>query len=405
MSQNNVKQNIKSRVILLVMIYKTPLENLIKALAALRSTVHGPRLTLNTLKLTSIYIIMLLMIPLHVFSQKANKPLNVIILIADGMGTSQLSVPYQYGKKEPVFSYFGNVGLVETSSATHKVTDSSAGATAMFTGRKTYNDAIGVDKDTIIRKNLTEILSEENYMTGIISTASLTDATPAGFYAHAAHRGMHYDIADCLMKSEIDFFAGGGLQFFITTDGKDHFALNNIELSISELKKIKKPEEGKRYGFLLANDGMLSIEKGRGDFLPEATKISLDYFSNFDQGFILMVEGAQIDWAGHANDTDYLIAEMMDFEATCRVAYNFAKKDGNTLVIVTSDHETGGFTLSASGERRYGTDYATITPTFSTMSHSATLVPLLAYGPGAEKFRGILHNTEIFFRIIDLVME
>ncbi|MDA3833814.1 MAG: alkaline phosphatase, partial [Spirochaetales bacterium] len=331
--------------------------------------------------------------------------LNVIILIGDGMGTSQLSVPYYYGKKEPVFSYFGNVGLVETSSSTHKVTYSAASGTAMFTGRKTYNDAIGVDTDTLIRTNLVELLSEENYLTGVISSASITDATPASFYAHDTDRRMHYDIANWLLRSEIDFFAGGGLQYFISTDGQDHFVLNNIELNVEKLKKIKKPEAGKRYGFLLANNGLPTMEEGRGDFLSEATKISLDYFSNFDQGFLLMVEGAQIDWAGHANNTDYLVAEMMDFEETCRVAYNYAKKQGNTLVIVTSDHETGGFTLSASGERRYGADYATITPTFSTTSHSASLVPLLAYGPGAEKFRGILHNTEVFFRIIDLVMD
>lgn len=351
---------------------------------------------------------LLLLLSLNSFSQrepKKEKPLNVIILIGDGMGTSQLSIPYYYGKKEPVFSFFGNVGLVETSSATHKVTDSAAGSTAMFTGRKTYNDAIGVDTDTLIRFNLVEILSKENYMAGVISTSSITDATPAGFYGHASHRTMHYDIADWLLKSEIDFFAGGGLKYFISTDGKDHFTRNNIELNTDKLKKIKKPEENRRYGFLLAEDGLPTMAEGRGDFLPEATKIAIDFLSQSDSGFLLMVEGAQIDWAGHANDSEYMIGEMMDFEAACRVAFDFAKKDGNTLVIVTSDHETGGFTLSATGERRTGTDYATITPRFATQSHSATLVPLLAYGPGAEKFRGILRNTEIFFRIIDLVME
>jgi alkaline phosphatase len=118
-----------------------------------------------------------------------------------------------------------------------------------------------------------------------------------------------------------------------------------------------------------------------------------------------MVEGAQIDGADHANNTDYLVAEMLDFEETVRVAFEFAKRDGNTLVIVTADHETGGFALGASGERRYGDDYATITPSFATTTHTASLVPLLAYGPGAEKFRGILHNTEIFFRIIDVVTQ
>ena len=337
--------------------------------------------------------------------EKPADPLNIIILIGDGMGTAQLSVPYFYGKKEPVFSYFGNVGLVETSSATHKVTGSAAGATAMFTGRKTYNGAIGVDKDTVVKKNLVEILSRKDYLSGLVTTSSVTDATPAGFYAHVADRSMHYEIADQLLASEIDFFAGGGLQYFISTDGIDHFKANGIQMENSELKKIRKPENEKRYGYLMAMDGLPTMLDGRGDFLPEATAIALDYLSGSENGFILMVEAAQVDWAGHSNNAEYLIEEMMDFEATVRLAFDFAKKNRNTLVIVTADHETGGFTLGAAGEQRYGSDYATIKPTFSTVSHSATLVPLLAYGPGAEKFRGIMHNTEIFFRIIDSMEE
>jgi len=361
------------------------------------------------MKKTTIYVFLLLLLPATLTGQgrKHNeKPLNVIILIGDGMGTAQLSIPYYYGKKDPVFGYFGNVGLVETSSATHKVTDSAAGSTAMFTGRKTYNNAIGVDTDTLIRYNLTEILSKQGYMSGVISTASITGATPAGFYAHASDRRMHYDIADWLLDSDIDFFAGGGLQYFLSSEGDDRFTSRHIDLELDKLKKIRRPEPGERYGFLLAMDGMPTMEEGRGNFLPDATKIGLDFLSGqADKGFILMVEGAQIDWACHANDADYLVAEMLDFEETVRAAFDFAKKDGNTLVIVTADHETGGFTLSAAGEERYTEDYATIEPKFSTITHSATLVPLLAYGPGAEKFRGIMRNTEIFFRIIELTAE
>ena len=360
------------------------------------------------MKKTTIYMGILLLLPALLSAQsrrEKEKPLNVIILIGDGMGTSQLSIPYYYGKREPVFGYFGNVGLVETSSATHKITDSAAGSTAMFTGRKTYNNAIGVDTDTLIRYNLTEILSKQGYKSGVVTTASITGATPAGFYGHASDRRMHYDIAEWLLESEVDFFAGGGLQFFLSEEGDDRFTSRNIELELERLKKIRRAEPDQRFGFLLAMDGMPSMPEGRGDFLPEATKIALDFLSENEEGFILLVEGAQIDWASHANDPDYLVAEMLDFEETARVAYNFAKKDGNTVVIVTADHETGGFSLAASGKERYSEDYATITPTFGTTTHSATLVPLIAYGPGAEKFRGILRNTEIFFRIIELTAE
>ncbi len=331
------------------------------------------------------------------------KPVNVIILIGDGMGLSQFSVPYYYQKKEPVFSKFKHIGLVRTSSATHSITESAAAATAMFTGRKTYNSALGVDSDTIPQKNLVELLSSNQYLSGVVSTSSVTDATPAGFYAHESSRTYHREIALDLINSDIDFFAGGGLSYFIDTSGRDLFRENNIEVNFSKLKKIRKPEQGKRYGFILALNGMKPMLDGRGDYLPKATEISLDFLSGSDKSFILMVEGSQIDWAAHANNEDYLITEMNDFEKAVRVAYDFAVKDGNTLVIVTSDHETGGFTLGASGSNKYGSDYSTITPTFASTNHSASLVPLLAYGPGAETFTGIFENTAIFYKIIDLV--
>jgi len=248
-----------------------------------------------------------------------------------------------------------------------------------------------------------ELLSSKQYMSGVVSTSSITDATPAGFYAHESSRTSHKEIALDLINSEIDFFAGGGLSYFISTSGRDLFKEHNIEVNFTKLKKIRKPEHGKRYGFLLAYDGMQPMLNGRGDYLPKATEISLDYLSSGEESFILMVEGSQIDWAAHANNPDYLITEMKDFEEAVRVAYNFAVKDGNTLLIVTSDHETGGFTLGATGGNKYGADYSTITPTFASTNHSASLVPLLAYGPGAETFTGIFENTAIFYKIIDLV--
>jgi len=330
-------------------------------------------------------------------------PVNVIILIGDGMGLSHFSVPYYYQDKEPVFNNFKHIGLVRTSSASHTVTESAAAATAMFMGRKTYNSAIGVDKDTVQQKNLVEVLSELNYQTGVISSSSITDATPAGFYAHEKSRINHKEIAKDLVYSEIDFFAGGGRQYFIQTSGEDLFKENNMVVEFSRLKKIRNPEEGLRYGFLLAQDGMPPILDGRGNYLPKATKIALDYFTKSEKGFLLMVEGSQIDWAAHSNNPNYLITEMIDFEETVRVAFDFAENDGNTLVIVTSDHETGGFTLSASGEEKTYTDYNIIKPVFATNTHSAALVPLLAYGPGAESFTGIFHNISIYYKIIDLV--
>ncbi len=135
--------------------------------------------------------------------------------------------------------------------------------------------------------------------------------------------------------------------------------------------------------------------ESRGDFLPNYTKIALDYFSKKKAPFFLMVEGSQIDWAGHENNSEYLIAELLDFDKTVGIAMDFAEKNKNTLVIVLADHETGGFTLAANGD-----DYNSIKPVFSTGGHSTTLIPVLAFGPGANNFKGIYQNNEVFNRLL-----
>jgi alkaline phosphatase len=159
-----------------------------------------------------------------------------------------------------------------------------------------------------------------------------------------------------------------------------------------------------KYGFLLAMGGMLRMTEGRGDFLPDATTLAISHLSQNPEGFFLLVEGSQIDWAGHANDAEYLVTEMLDFEKTVAAALDYADKDGNTLVLVTGDHETGGFALGpGAGATGAYSNYAEIEPVFATTGHTATLIPVFAYGPGAERFQGIYQNTEIFHKMAALV--
>jgi len=319
------------------------------------------------------------------------------------MGLSQVSAPYYFMEQEPAFSQFKHIGLARTSSGSHLVTQSSAAATAISTGYKTYNRALGVDMDTISRQNIVELLSKQGYMTGIIATSPITDATPAGFYAHQSDRYSYHEIAMDLVESEIDFFAGGGLNHFIDTTGRDLFKEHGIQIEFTKLKKVKNPNPGDRYGYLLAPDRMPMIMEGRKDFLRKASSIGVDFLSTGEHGFFLMVEGSQIDWAGHGNHVQYMITEMNDFEETVRSVLDYARKDGETLVIVTADHETGGFTLGAAGSNGYDADYSVISPSFATTNHSASLVPVFAYGPGAELFMGIYENTEIFHKLVSLL--
>ena len=341
----------------------------------------------------------------QVKSTSGERPRNVILMIGDGMGVSQLSSPYYNMEEEPSFSRFRYIGLARTSAGNSLVTQSPAAATALSTGYKTYNMAVGVDLDTIVRENIVEILSEKGYMTGVIATSSITDATPAGFYAHQPERYMQHEIAMDLVQSEIDFFAGGGIKYFVDTTGRDLFKENGIEVNYTKLKKIKKPQSGERYGFLLQADRMPTMLEGRKDFLSKSSSIAIDFLSSDGEGFFLMVEGSQIDWAGHGNQVEYMITEMNDFEQAVGSVMDYAEANGETLVIVTADHETGGFTLGAAGRNGYDADYSVIQPTFASTNHSAALVPVLAFGPGAENFIGIYENTEIFHKLVALFAE
>lgn len=323
---------------------------------------------------------------------------NIILLVGDGMGLSQVSAAFHLQEDSTNFWRFPVIGLSETSS-TDPITDSAAGATAFSCGVTTYNGAIGVNADTVAVETILEFLSKNKWKTGAVSTSSIQHATPASFYAHTDYRRKYEDITVDLVESDINFFAGGGFKFF--TDRKDginyldKLTENAFEWDTTEISK--ELDTDKKYGFLLAEDGMPTMIDGRGDFLSDATNAAINHLSGNDESFFLIVEGSQIDWGGHDNNAEYLQTELYDFDKVIGEVLDFAEKDGNTLVIVTADHETGGYTL-ASGER-----YDEIKPSFSTDGHSATLVPVFAYGPGSENFNGVYKNTAIHKKMLESI--
>jgi len=133
--------------------------------------------------------------------------------------------------------------------------------------------------------------------------------------------------------------------------------------------------------------------KGR-HYLAPATSFAMNFLDKgAENGFMLLVEGSQIDWGGHANDSNYIISETLDFDKAIGKVLDFAQKDGETLVVVTADHETGGYSVK-NGSRR-----GNLKTGFTTGSHTATMVPVYAFGPGSEKFAGIYNNTEIFDKV------
>lgn len=340
-----------------------------------------------------------------------SSPKNVILLISDGAGLSQISSAYFFKDSSVNYSRFKNIGLMHTFSSDNNITDSAASATAFSTGEKTYNGAIGVSDDFKPVENITEIASRKGVKVGVISTSSVTHATPASFFAHTKSRNFQEEIALQLSRSEIDYFAGGGTKFFNQrNDGInviDTLNLNGFNVNTNELDSFEYVQNNKKLAYLLASDGMPKIIDGRGHFLKNATMLGIDFLRQNNTPFFIMSEAAQIDWGGHDNDANYLITELIDFDNTIGAVLDFAENDGETLVIVTSDHETGGFTLAGKPfiNHQYAEideDYSTILPSFSTGGHSATLIPVFAFGPGAEEFSGVYDNTEIFHKILKL---
>ena len=335
----------------------------------------------------------------QVLTGNTAKAKNIILLIGDGMGLAQVSTSYYFGTEPSQFSRFKHIGLHINTPVGAKITDSASGATAFSTGYKSYNAAIGVDGDTTSRETILEWADKRGMANGVVSTSTVTHATPASFYAHVKHRNLHEEIAEQFVNSVVDYTAGGGAKYFENrSDNKNYLdTLKSKGVTVGrELPKTSTLIPGQRYTYLLAPDSMPSARWGqRGDFLPNATKQAIDFLSKNDKGFFLMVEGSQIDWGGHANDDWYIVSEVRDFNRVLKEAMDFAEKDGNTLVVVTADHETGGYALSAAevfGKR----DYRAIKPTFSTGGHTASLIPVFAYGPGAEAFMGVYQNNDIF---------
>jgi alkaline phosphatase len=334
-------------------------------------------------------------------SNENNSPKNIIFLIGDGMGLSHVSVGLYYKEGSSNFERFPVIGLIKTSSDSHVITDSGAAATALSSGVKTFNHAIGVNKDSIPIETVLEALSKKNMKTGIVATKSVTNATPASFFAHVSSRYDYEKIAEFLPPSNIDFVVGGGLKYF--NKRKDNKNLiNDILENGYTLDTLNLPRSvlENKHMILLAEKDMPFIDEGRGDFLLNATELGIEKLSQDQRNFFLMIESSLIDTAAHDLKVETMMAEQLEFDQVVGKVLDFAIKNGETLVIVTGDHETGDFALSMDGG-----DYGKIKPTIYSEDHSATMIPVFAYGPGSEIFSGVYENTEIYHKILSFFSE
>lgn len=412
---------------------------------------------------------------------KNGKAKNVIFMIGDGMGNPYTTAlrymndnPDTMEMEKTAFDPY-LVGLQTTYPEDEKenVTDSAAAATAMSGGVKTYNNAIAVDNDKSDVKTVLEQAKENGMSTGIVATSEITHATPASYGAHEESRKSEDAIANDYYdemingKHKIDVMLGGGTDFFERDDRNvaEQFKKDGYSYvkSADELKK----DDNKQILGLFAESGMDKMidRDEKQPSLADMTTSALDRLKGDKDGFFLMVEGSQIDWAGHDNDVVGAMSEMRDFEQAFEKVRDFAKENGETLVIVTADHSTGGISIGSDGE--YNWDPAPIqaakhTPDYmaeqivngasveetlannidlemtpeevasvktaaekgdqteidnaiekifdkrsgtgwTTDGHTGDDVPVYAFGPQKEKFAGLIDNTDQANQIFELL--
>jgi alkaline phosphatase len=316
------------------------------------------------------------------------------------MGLSHVYAAYTRNKGHLNMMNCPYTGFSITHSSSSYTTDSGAGATAISCGKKTYNDAVGVDADSVPCKNIIEYAEDKGMSTGMIATCAITHATPAGFIAHQLNRYCYEAIATDFLKTDIDLFIGGGADFFSKrSDSADLISqLKNKGYEVIMYPSSIGPFTAPKVAVFTAPQNNPRFSEGRGNMLPDAAEQAINLLSKNDSGFFMMVEGSQIDWGSHSNDIDYAIEELIDMDNAVGIALDFARQSGNTLVIITADHETGGLVI-IDGNMTEGT----MSVRFNTQNHTGIMVPVFAYGPGAEEFTGVYENTAIFSKLKNLL--
>ena len=378
-------------------------------------------------------------ITLAIATSCCNKPQvkNVIYLIGDGMGFGAVTSLLLSEDSVTGFEQAPVIGISETCSANNYVTDSPAGGTALATGTRTNNGYCGVDPDG---NQLTSILRKAQDMgkkTGIVVNTTLTEATPASFYAGVKSRRMTYDIAKQFTESEVDVAIGAGLDHFINRPDSVDLTATLIDkgydvylswekvlgtasdkfVGILPLVDVHRREtdDNNTAGAAEGQEVCLAAQLAAADetgevthlseptvYLEKATAKALDVLSRNDKdGFFLMIESAVIDGYGHNNDSEGMIVEMKEFDCTLRMLVEYVNLHPETLLVVTADHETGGTGVDYCS---YNVDDPTpVRLSFSTKGHTGTVVPVFAYGAGAESFAGVMKNTDLPKKIEGLI--
>ncbi|BFH67918.1 MAG: alkaline phosphatase [Paenibacillus dendritiformis] len=390
----------------------------------------------------------------------STKAKNIIFMVPDGFSPAY-AASYRLYKGELSVMDRMLAGMVRTYSANSALTDSAAAATAMATGHKTNNGMIGTTPDGKQRRTILEAAREQGKSTGLVATSSITDATPAAFSSHIASREEESDIAPQQLGNA-DVLLGGGKTFFLPESmGGKQKSRNLVEEArrsgytiVEDRTQLQAAKGSKLLGLFAGGDMAPELDREHTNepSLKEMTAKAIDILRQNKAGFFLLVEGSQIDSAGHYNDAAWAMKDTQAFEEAVALAVDFAQKDGNTLVVVVGDHDTGGMSVGGYGQTDaklqvlhhvkasglYMADklksdrsnaaevlktYAGIDATaaeaskiknaedavhaingviseralisWTTYLHTGVDVQIYAFGPGADLFRGLHNNTDL----------
>ena len=333
------------------------------------------------------------------YGKIGKKVKNVIYLIGDGLGLNQATAAYYANKNQLTIFNISDIGFQTNNALGAFTTDSAAAGSALATGEANANRHISSTTDGENIPSLSDFFDQKNYSVGVITLGNIADATPSAFYGHNVERDNADEITRYLLNGHVDLLCGSGMREFTKrNDGVD--LIRDLKKSgyafITDASAITDQK-----GKVICIDERMdeAVEESTMNFLADATKDAIEYLqTQSDKGFFLMVEGAKIDYAGHAKSVPGSIIETFSFDLAVAEALKFADQNGETLVVVTGDHETGGLVL-LDGDEQTGR----VMGVYVTNDHTPAMLPVYAYGPGAEKFTGVYRNTEIARRIKSMI--
>lgn len=342
--------------------------------------------------------------------ETARRPKNVILMIGDGMSLMHVYTAWVANRGALyITDCHPHVGLAKTLCADKLITDSGAGGTFLATGKMTRYHSIGVDAEGRPAPSLVDFAKDNGMGAGMAFTCRIWDATPSDFNCHQVDRDKEFDVAADYADCRMDYVCGGGWKKLVERpDGRNIMK----ELEARGYNLAYTWEDAQKLGqlpiFALTDEVDTPLPADRGDRLAQSSLKGLDLLKaqtskqipkdQRTKGFFFMIEGSQLDDYGHFNDLPMLMEETHDFDRTVGAVLEWAARDGETLVVVTADHETGGLTL-VDGDLGRGE----VQCKFSTTGHSGIMVPVYAYGPGATCFDGVYTQGEVNEKIKQLL--